>query len=261
MVIRIPKRIVETFWFRLLAAVIVGGILYWIASLLVRNRRIATQQLEDSLRMESLRGQMNPHFIFNSLNSINYFISKNDKISANSFIADFSRLIRQTLENLSAGHVPFEVELSSVSDYLKLEHMRFGDRFSYSIQADEIVDPERIEVVPGLVQPFIENSIWHGIRGLQGRTGRVSVTFRPLRPDALECIIEDDGIGCHVSGETRIDLPGKKPQGVRIVKERLQILSKTKGAAYTMEMSDLYPDRTETGTRVRVLIPVKTDKK
>ncbi len=261
LIIHIPHRIIEATWFWMLSILVIGGIIFMVVLLLIRNRRAATRQLENNLRMESLRGQMNPHFIFNSLNSINYFISNNDKISANSFIADFSRLIRQTLENLSSSHVPLDTELSSISDYLKLEHLRFGDRFSYSIQTGAIDVLEKIEVVPGLAQPFIENAIWHGIRGLQGRTGTVTISFFPLRPDALECIIEDDGIGCRLSKKTRIDLPGKQSQGIRIVRDRLHLLSKTNGASYDVEIVDLHQGREEPGTRVRLLIPIKIDKK
>ena len=259
--IRIPDRMVETLWFRVILVLVVAGLVVLIVSTMVRSRRMAARQLENTLRMESLKGQMNPHFIFNSLNSINYFISNNDKISANSYVADFSRLIRQMLENVSAGYVPLETELASINDYLKLEHLRFGDRFDYQLVTEGMDGTGMIEVVPGLVQPFIENAIWHGMRGLKDRTGLVKITFRPYRSDALECIIEDDGIGCRLSREGRVDLPGKKSQGIRIVRDRLQILSKTNGAIYDMEIADLYPGRQEPGTRVRVVIPINTDRK
>jgi LytS/YehU family sensor histidine kinase len=114
---------------------VTSAILFFV---IIYNRQIhlTAKQKQDELRLESLRSQMNPHFVFNALNSVNYFISNNDKFSANSFIADFSRLIRATLNNLSQDFIPFEQEIESIRDYLRLEHLRFSDKFNYELNIE-----------------------------------------------------------------------------------------------------------------------------
>lgn len=157
--IRIRPYFYQTRFFRIsvpLLFILISGMIITGYILHIRQKE---RMKQDELRLNALRGQMNPHFIFNSLNSINYFISNNDKISANNYIADFSRLIRGILSNLEKNYVPFETELNSLIDYFKIEYLRFGDRFDYKIETEEITNYMNIEVLPGLVQPFIENAI------------------------------------------------------------------------------------------------------
>ncbi len=107
---------------------------------------------------------MNPHFIFNTLNSVNNFISKNDERSANRYISDFSKLMRKVLELAQEDLISLEQEIEMLSLYLKLEHLRFKDKFEYKINVEELMDTSDILIPPMLVQPFIENAIWHGLR-------------------------------------------------------------------------------------------------
>jgi len=200
---------------------------------------------------------MNPHFIFNSLNSINYFISNNDKISANRYIADFSRLIRAFLNNLSYDYVPLEKELESLEDYLKLEHLRFKNKFDYVLLAGKIMDKENIEVFPGMVQPFIENAIWHGVRSLENRKGFIRIEFVPVNESKIQCIIEDDGIGRKQAKLFQNKMPGKKSLGIGIVTERLRIVSKIMNTDYRLSISDAKLNVTDTGTLVIIELPVK----
>jgi len=216
-----------------------------------------SKQQQEELRLESLRGQMNPHFIFNSLNSINYFISQNDRLSANRYIADFSRLIRSILGNMANDYIPLAKELESLHDYLKLEHLRFGDKFDYTIQVYEGISPEELLVFPGMVQPFIENAIWHGVRGLEGRKGMVSIEFRQANAGCLICVVEDDGIGRRRSEKCKSNLPGKTSRGISIVLERLKIINNLRQTNFQIKIDDLFNDREETGTRVIIEIPVK----
>jgi ligand-binding sensor domain-containing protein len=260
LLVRIPHRIVETFWFRLLSAFILVSAIVVMILMYIRQKTIKTKQLQDELRLESLRGQMNPHFIFNSLNSINYFIATNDKISANNFISDFSTLIRSILSNLSANYIPFELEIESLEKYLKLEHLRFGDRFEYSIDTESVENRSEIRITPGMVQPFIENAIWHGLRSLESRVGKISIKFSPTNQNALLCKIMDDGIGRKLSGKFKSDFPGKKSRGIGIVQERIKIINRTHNRHYSLEIEDLYPDREETGTVVSIFIPIETEK-
>lgn len=243
--------------FIILLALAISGLIYLIISLYLRNFRNKNRLINDELKLQALRGQMNPHFIFNSLNSINYFISNNDKLSANRYIADFSRLIRTILSNMGSDYVSFSIEMNSVRDYLEIEHLRFGDKFDYILDISGVNEVETLEIFPGLIQPFIENAIWHGVRALNDRKGFIRIKVSMPVKEKLACIIEDDGIGRRASQEMSKNSVGHKSHGISIVLERLQIVSKLRSVSYGLEISDLYPGRNEPGTRVKIDIPVK----
>jgi len=149
----------------------------------LRQQRLKERQMLDRLRLESLRSQMNPHFVFNSLSSINYFIAKEDRLAANEYIADFSRLIRSIIDNLGEDYITLDRELRSLNDYLKLEHLRFGDRFTYIVSIEKIESPDYVTVFPGMIQPFVENAIWHGVRNLAERKGHISIVLESAGPE------------------------------------------------------------------------------
>ena len=253
----IPSYYYQTWWFRLLLVLLV--VMIMAQFIYSYNHRIRTKAREkqDELRLESLRGQMNPHFIFNSLNSINYFISQNDRLSANRYIADFSRLIRAILGNMSSDYIPLAKELESLHDYLKLEHLRFGDKFDYSIHVSEVISADEMVVFPGMVQPFVENAIWHGVRSLEGRKGTVKIDFLLTGAGGLTCLVEDDGIGRKRSEKCKSNLPGKTSRGIGIVLERLKIINNLRQTNFQVKIEDLFTDREETGTKVTIDIPLK----
>jgi two-component sensor histidine kinase len=256
--IEIPPFYYQNWWFRVLIVFIVIGIIGYFIFIHNRQLRLKARQQQDELKLESLRGQMNPHFIFNSLNSINYFISQNDRLSANRYIADFSRLIRSILGNLAQEYIPLNKELESLNDYLKLEHLRFSDKFDYEISVDETVITEDVFVFPGMAQPFIENAIWHGVRGLEGRKGFVKIRLKQDKQDCIIALVEDDGIGRKLAETRKSNLPGKTSRGIGIVLERLKIINRLQNTDFKVKIEDLYPGREETGTRVTVDIPVKS---
>jgi sensor histidine kinase YesM len=200
---------------------------------------------------------MNPHFIFNSLNSINYFISNNDRVSANRYIANFARLIRSILSNMGNEYVPFDGEMSSIKDYLEIESLRFGDKFQYELDYSEIPDPDLINVFPGLIQPFIENAIWHGVRALENRKAKITVRLSRKNNEMIGCTIEDDGIGRDHSRKLRGNQDNHQSRGISIVTERLQIISKIRGFNYNLRISDLNPILDECGTKIEIDIPSK----
>jgi LytS/YehU family sensor histidine kinase len=222
----------------------------------IRQLKHRAAQKEGTLRLQSLQGQMNPHFIFNSLNSINYFISKNDALSANRYIADFSKLIRSILYNFNSDYINLEKEIESLEEYLKIEHLRFGDKFNYEIIINADIEPNQYKVSPGLVQPFIENAIWHGVRGLDKRKGNILVSYT-IDNGKLTCTIEDDGIGRRNAEAAKSGIDQKESRGIFIVTERLKIINNLQKSNYQVIISDLYPGKQETGTKVMIDIPVK----
>ncbi|MBG0859706.1 MAG: histidine kinase, partial [Bacteroidales bacterium] len=255
--IRINPYFYQTGFFLLLLFLLILAVLIASVSLYIRDMKQKERLKHDELKLQSLRGQMNPHFIFNSLNSINYFISNNDRLSANRYIADFSRLVRTILSSLGNNYIPFETEVGSLRDYLNIEHLRFGDKFDFELKTEEIGDYNRTEVLPGLVQPFVENAIWHGVRALENRKGIIRIRFLPTNNDRIKCIVEDDGIGRRNSDERHKQADRHQSRGIDIVIERLQLISKIRGVSYDLEIDDLYPEKSETGTRVKIDLPVK----
>ena len=223
----------------------------------LRHLTIREQQKRDMLRHQALRGQMNPHFIFNALNSINYFISNNDRLSANRYIADFSKLIRTVLNNMNEDFVRLAIEIDALEDYLKIEHLRFGDKFDYSIEIEPEVSKDYLRVVPGLIQPFVENAIWHGVMGLNERKGSIRVSFA-LKGNILTCSVEDDGVGRSRSEEMKDKSLPRRSKGISLATERLKIVNNLMLTDCRIKISDLYNDREETGTRVEIELPVKS---
>jgi len=243
--------------FFILMILVIIGLIQLFVSLYVRNMRNKARQIQNGLRLQALQGQMNPHFIFNSLNSINYFISESDKVSANRYIADFSRLIRTILSSMGRDFVPLDVEVGSVRDYLEIEHLRFGDKFDYSLDIRGVNEIDQLHVSPGLIQPFIENAIWHGVRALKNRKGVIRIQVTLINKNKMACTIEDDGVGRTASLNMKSGADNHKSRGIGIVMERLQIISKMRGISYGLDITDLYPGKKESGTRVRIDLPAK----
>jgi ligand-binding sensor domain-containing protein len=253
----IPSYFYQTLWFKWLAALLTSGVFALMVVLYIRQIRLKEKNKQDQLRLEGLRGQMNPHFVFNSLNSINYFISNSDRLSANRYITSFSRLIRSILNHMSHEYINLADEIASLEEYLKLEFLRFGDKFDYSINTEALKNAESWEVYPGMLQPFIENAIWHGVRGLEDRKGFISISFNIPEKDRLQCLITDDGIGRARSHQYNSVFPGKKSQGIEMVQERLRIVNSLKNKNYRVMIEDFNPGREECGTRVLIDLPVR----
>jgi ligand-binding sensor domain-containing protein len=254
--IRIKPFYYETLLFRIALPSILLLLIASMILIYIKQIKQKADQKQNALRLQSLQGQMNPHFIFNSLNSINYFISENDPLSANRYIADFSKLIRSILYNFNSDFISLEREIESMEEYLKIEHLRFSDKFNYKVRLSPVVAAGQYKVSPGLVQPFVENAIWHGVRGLERRKGNVEVTYS-IESDKLTCIVEDDGIGRKRAEALKKKIDRKVSKGISIVTERLNIINKLQKSNFQILISDLYPGKEEPGTRVVINIPVK----
>ena len=208
------------------------------------------------LALKSLRSQMNPHFIFNALNSVNNFISKSDERSANRYLSDFSKLMRSVLENSEEDFIPLEKELQQLELYIKLEHSRFEDKFDYQITVDETVQVSKFQIPPMLLQPYIENAIWHGLRYREEK-GELLVDVRENSEDSIIISITDNGIGRKKSAEIKTQNQKKqKSKGMGIIQKRVAILNDMYTDKVDIKISDLQ----ENGTGTKVLFILKREK-
>lgn len=257
--IKIPPHFYQTAAFSTLFVLFSLAVLVLLVIINNRQIHLKENQKQQYLKLESIRGQMNPHFIFNSLNSINYFIANHDSLAANRYISNFSKLIRSFLSNMSQEYIGLADEIDSLEDYLKLEFLRFGDKFNYTLSFDQIESPENWEVFPGMVQPFVENAIWHGVRGLQDRKGLISVVF--YENNGIHCMITDDGIGRQLSAQSSNYNDKKKSRGIGLIIERMQLINHIENKSYKIIIDDLYCDREECGTKIQIEIPSRMKRK
>nr|WP_298994317.1 histidine kinase [uncultured Allomuricauda sp.] len=225
------------------------GILLLASTAFFFYRSNKQQKLANNLlALKSLRTQMNPHFIFNALNSVNNFIAKSDERSANRFLSEFSVLMRSVLENSEEDFISLSKELELLELYVKLEHSRFEDKFDYKIDIDPSIDIEAFKIPPMLLQPYIENAIWHGLRYKEEK-GMLHIRMDSVDIDTLKIEISDDGIGRKKSAKLKTQHQKKqKSKGMGNIKRRLDILNGMHGNQIEVEVSDLKQDGS--GTKV-----------
>ncbi len=207
--------------------------------------------------LTALRSQMNPHFIFNCLNSINHFVLRNESQQAANYISKFSKLIRLVLDNSGLQKVPLEKELEALRHYMDLEAMRFDGKFRYELWVDDEVDLEFTQVPPMLLQPYVENAIWHGLMN-KPEGGLVVVDVRQPSESHLHIEIMDDGVGRKRAAELENKTSMQhKPQGTNITAERLRLLDTENPKTCSVMIHDLVDAEGQPcGTRVVLEIPV-----
>jgi ligand-binding sensor domain-containing protein/two-component sensor histidine kinase len=264
--IQIAPIFYATWWFLILIILFISGIIVLVVQFRIKRERIRNYQelLEfkarlSSLEQQSLNASMNRHFIFNSLNSIQYFINTQDRISANKYLTNFAKLIRKNLDSSSEANsmVSLDEEIERLELYLSLEAMRFKDRFEYRIDTGNI-DTENILVPAMLLQPFIENSIIHGILPNEEKKGLIELKIID-RNDHLEVIIQDNGIGIDFSLQKKHNIKGDhRSQGMEITSKRIALLNKISNKNFTMEGPFQIEGENHSinGTRVILKIPV-----
>ena len=256
--IRLPVIIKPPFWktlwfYTLEFLMVVLGIFIFIK---YRERKMREQNFYLQLEQKLLRSQMNPHFIFNSLSSIQSFIFESDPIKAGSYLSRFAELIRAILYNSREEYVLLEKEIKTLQNYLDLQQLRYNNSFEYDIDVDPLIDPEEILIPPMLAQPFIENSIEHGIKYIKIK-GLISISFTFMN-DSILFIIEDNGIGIQAAKKLK-DNKSKEHTSLAtvITRERIDIFNKgNKRKPFTMnvsEMKDIHGN--VVGTKVKLIIP------
>ena len=201
------------------ALLLLSGLVFFIFRTLkkvqIKNKKIALQ---------SLRREMNPHFIFNSLNSVNQFIATNNEMEANQYLTKFSKLMRGVMENSTEDFIPFQQELDLLQNYLSLEKTRFADKFDYEISVDENLNQQNLQLPGMLIQPFLENAIWHGLR-YRTEKGFLKLNFLKEK-DFLKITIEDNGIGIEESKKQKTEhQKNREGRGMKNTLERIRLLN------------------------------------
>ena len=232
---------------------LLAGILLMCLLAYFMHRTNKEQKLANNLlALKSMRSQMNPHFIFNALNSVNNFIAVNDERSANRYLSEFSVLMRSVLENSDEDFIPLTKEIELLELYVKLEHNRFKDKFEYVLAIDKKIKLDTYTIPPMLLQPYIENAIWHGLR-YKKEKGNLTISMVKYDEESILIRIQDDGVGRKKSKEMKTKHQLKqKSKGLSTIQNRIAILNDMYKDRIAVSVSDLLEDGS--GTKVEMIL-------
>lgn len=211
----------------------------------IKNKRIALQ---------SLRREMNPHFIFNSLNSVNQYIAENNEVEANHYLTAYSGMMRNVMEHSNKDFVTLSAEAEQLEKYLGLEHLRFSDKFDYEVQMDDALDADVVMIPNMLIQPHLENAIWHGLR-YKAAKGLLRLHFNKMEKE-IRVIIEDDGIGLTESAKLKtVNQKAHQSRGIVNTMERISLLNDLYRIHIRITIEEISGNGA-TGTRVIIQLPL-----
>ena len=250
----ISKPIWEELWFVVLLIGTVAILIFLVVRqfILRANRKVEIQRKIVDLERRALQAQMNPHFIFNALTSIQSLIAQNKNENAEEFLVTFSRLVRASLNQSSQAFISLQEEIELLNNYMKIEGLRFEKVFEWDIHlSNEIVQTD-IAIPPMIIQPFVENAIEHGIRPL-GKKGYLSIEITEIKDGLLEIKIDDDGVGRKRSKKKKIK--GRESKGINLVKDRLFLLNKNS----KVQIIDKQDNNMDCGTLVVLNVPFQRD--
>lgn len=252
--IKVPIWKHPLFFFFLLSLVV--GIIFLFV-LRQKNRELDRREMEHQmilLEQKSLQAMMNPHFIFNSLGSIQNYLLHNKPNEAGIYLSQFARLIRQNLNVIDTSMINLEEEVDRLKNYLDLERLRMEDKFCYTIEIDEAIESEEVLIPSMIIQPFVENSIWHGIANLE-ENGFIGIYFVKQNDKSLKITIEDSGVG--IKNAEKYNTRGEKhlKLGMNITRKRLKLLSQKYVLQTSIEYSEKFPGALNPGTIVVIIVP------
>ncbi|MDD5571362.1 MAG: two-component regulator propeller domain-containing protein [Bacteroidales bacterium] len=254
----------QTWIFRILSALAIILLIWYIVYLRIKRikeknetekRMLAIEKQLFEFERQTLRLQMNPHFIFNSLSSIQSFIINNDIDKAVLYLSKFAQLMRIILANSREAYVPVRDEIKSLSHYMDIEKIRFNNKFDYNFYVDKNIDDEFVGIPPMIIQPYVENSILHGILHKESR-GYINISLT-LQENLILCIVEDNGVGRQKAMQIKKESGLKREsKGMLITKERLEVLNKQSKEPVSVNITDLYDENNNpTGTKVTINLP------
>jgi len=241
----------------LLISAIVLALLAGIFYILYRQYQLKNEKKLLTLEQSMLRSQMNPHFLFNSLNSIKLYIINNEQKNAVHYLNKFSKLVRKILEASSLREIPLAEELETVELYMNIENIRFSDEIDFEIIISDDIDPHNVKIPSLILQPFLENALWHGLSSKEGEK-KITLNIRKATDENfIHISITDNGIGRIASEEIKQSkVLKRKSVGIDITKERLSNFSRDYLNSFNLQILDLYKDDgTPEGTKVLLHIP------
>lgn len=239
----------NTFNYFLLGSIILLLLLFFF----IVKALYAIKTKNKEIALQSLRREMNPHFIFNSLNSVNQFIAENKELEANKYLTSYSNLMRNMMENSNKDFISLDKEIEQLKKYLDLEHLRFEDKFDFKISVDETLDTETVLIPNMIIQPHLENAIWHGLRYLD-KKGFLHLSFQ-FAAEKVVVVIEDNGIGLTKSRELKTsNQKAHESRGLSNTKERIGLLNELYKKNISFEITE--KEMPETGTIVRIIFPL-----
>lgn len=251
----------QTNWFKIGCLLLAIALFYFYYKMRVHSirkeakEREAIQQRIAQLEMKALRAQMNPHFIFNALNSIQIFVMKNDTEQALSYMSRFAKLIRNILDHSQLNNIPITEEVNMLENYMELEKLRFSDGFDYEITVDPELDANISDVPTMVIQPFVENAIWHGLLN-DKKKGKLLISFTKVN-DRILCMIEDNGVGREKATAIKQGKSRHQSRGLQITRDRLSLYNSRFNVDASFEIIDLFDEEGKpAGTRVNIWFPL-----
>ncbi len=250
-----------TWWFRLSTIIIFLSIVYFAVKRRLKNVR---ERIEEKAKIEkqiteleqqALQTMMDPHFIFNVMNSIQHFINANDKEAANHYLTDFAKLIRMNLTISYKRFIPLEEEISYLELYLSFEKLRFGDKLTYEIVVDPAIDVSETTIAVMMIQPFIENAVWHGILPMK-EVGHIIIQIHKMADKLLKITIEDNGIGINekfILNDYQMLI--KESHALSMTLQRLKLFAKLSPHELYIRFRHVHPKQEYKGTIVEMLLP------
>ena len=253
---RIRKHITRTAGFIGLLLAVIAVMIYFVVRNIMNThqKRLQLQRQIYLAEQKAMLSQMNPHFIFNSLNSIQNFILENDHANANVYLVIFSSLIRKILDASKKNFISLKDEIDIIKLYLELEKFRFQDRFEYALNIEQNIYPGAITIPSMILQPYLENAIWHGIMPKTGK-GLITLDVTRSKPGYLKISITDNGIGRKKAGEIGSKRKHHKPTGLKNVEDRLKLLNELNKTSMSVKIIDLVDEAGNgIGTQVEIFV-------
>lgn len=242
----------ETYLFILVGLFLISGILFTI----YKQRQLKKDKMILTLEQDMLRAQMNPHFIFNSLNSIKLYIINNEKENAVYYLNKFSKLIRKILVASTEKEISLEDELETMQLYMNIENIRFSNEINYSVNVDENVNTSNIKLPSLILQPFLENALWHGLSSKEGEKN-ITLNVSKTKDSFVTLEIIDNGIGRKESEKIQKGkILKRRSVGIELTKQRLANFSKDYSVNYNINIEDLQENGKPSGTKVVIDIPI-----
>ncbi len=244
----------KKWWFITLAILLAISVFYFLLKNRIKSiKKQATlkQQIAET-EMMALRAQMNPHFIFNAISSIDNFILDNDATNASNYLNKFAKLIRNILDNSKNDVVPFWKDWETLSLYLQLEQLRSNDSFTYTLHADEKLLNGHYKIPPLIIQPYIENAIHHGLKPLQNKKGELTIAAT-INNNTLQYTITDNGIGRKKAAENRMVKSQHQSYGMQLTQQRIDLFNNQQENNVTIQDIE---NGNNTGTIVTVFLKV-----